>query len=375
ATYHGSLDWNDVLIYSDGTLNKNSSGIQPVNALGGSECNTIADWSFAYNLISGGTMPTFSSSSGYVRFDCNRISYYNPWGWDSPPVCEAWFYLCFNISEMVRNLTISLYADGLFTYFSGGYIFEQWGEIILYLVQGNNWTLLTQSSKSTSPFLNISMNISPNNFIMIDAIIVAFHTYARGQTYYSIYSNPIWGRIDYLRLSYQRIPNNYSGPSVINLQPGWRAVINSSIYWANYSGIAIIPKNITSWPANLSIAIYPSSEVYMGKFQPGYLYYLYSYKIYSPKIDKIFYQVLNNDMELYRTELTLINYSSSHYIFSFKSFNNGILISDYMPKVLVDGVEQKFIRIAPYTYQIIARRGALLEIYDCFGIRLSALLP
>ncbi|MDH5807270.1 MAG: hypothetical protein QE159_06095 [Candidatus Verstraetearchaeota archaeon] len=381
AIYTGILDWNDVLIYSQGKLIKSSSNIESINVIGGSECNSISNWTFNYNLITGGTTPTFSSSLGYVRFDCNRISYYNnPYG-DSI-ICEAWFYLYYNLSDIVKNLTISTYVDGLFTYSSSGIIYEQWGEIILYLIKEDNWIEIIRSSKSINPLLNITINISPNNFISINNIVIAFHTYARGESSYALYSNPIWGRVDYLRLSYQKIPDDYLGISIIGLNPSHRIVFDSNTYWANISGIAIIPKNASSWPINQSIYLYPSSESYIGIFQSGIVYYPFKYKIYKPITNTIFYEIKENDSLIYRTEFTLLNYSiispiSLHYVytFTFKMFINNQLQNDIPPKVFINGIPQNPRHINPYTYQIIAKSNTLIEIYDSRGIRLAGFLP
>ncbi|MGB9734552.1 MAG: hypothetical protein ACPL2E_08170, partial [Conexivisphaera sp.] len=119
GAYSGTLDWNDVLVYSGGTLTKKPSGVNPERVNGGSECTTTEGWNFTYSLVSGGQTPTFSASSGYVRFDEPRLSYYYPPGSDIPTM-EAWYYFRYDVNSTVRNLTVSVAADGSFTYYAAG---------------------------------------------------------------------------------------------------------------------------------------------------------------------------------------------------------------------------------------------------------------
>lgn len=310
ATYTGSLDWNEMLVYgSEGTLIKQTTGISPQVSAPGSECTTTAGWTFSYNLVSGGQTPTFSASSGYVRFDEQRLYYYTPgYPFSEIPVMEAWYYLRYDLNAMVRNLTVSTAADGSFTYYAtADKLMEGWGEIILYVVRGGNWTPIAQSARSTAPFLNVSLsNLYTEAFTPIDMVVVAFHTYARAKEGYALYSNPQWGRVDYLRLEFYKIPDWCSGINVTGLKPGWRVKFLGSEYWADLQGRVEIPINASSWPTSSTILAYPPTFSVVSTFYPGNTYYIFLNRSYSPRVDTLYYEV-STDLVSYKVEFALIS--------------------------------------------------------------------
>ncbi|MEM3674066.1 MAG: hypothetical protein QXG08_01185 [Candidatus Methanomethyliaceae archaeon] len=395
ATYIGTLDWNEGLSYSQtaGTLTKAPTGVSAQRITGGSECDSTSGWTFSYNLVSGGQTPTFSASSGYVRFDEQRLYYYYPgYPFNEIPIMEAWYYLRYDLNAMVKNLTVSTAADGSFTYYAtADKLMEGWGEIILYVVRGGNWTPIAQSARSTAPFLNVSLsNLYTEAFTPIDMVVVAFHTYARAREGYALYSNPQWGRVDYLRLSYDKIPDSYAGPPVTNLPQGYRVVLinaTSITIWPDPSGTATVPKNATSWPAQVTVQVYPPSELYTGTFLPATTYYSYSYKAYTPALDTLFYEAVYSSgggSQTYRSEFKILSASPipgpdlvRNITFTFKTYLNGTLQPDAPPRVLIGGVEQspKPIGQGQYVYWILAPASSLIEVYDKMGVRLSGRLP
>jgi hypothetical protein len=308
ASYTGGLDWNDRLVYvSNGTLIKQGTGISAEMGTLGSECSTTAGWTFSYNLVSGGQTPTFSSSSGYVRFDEQRLSYYYPPGSDFPTM-EAWYYLRYDVNATVRNMTVSTAAEGSFTYYAtADKLLEGWGEIIVYMVRGGNWTPIAQSARSTAPSLNLSVtNLYKDAFTQVDMVVIAFHTFARSRVGYALYSNPQWGRVDYLRLEFYRIPDWYSGINVTGLRPGWRIRFSGAEYWADSEGLVLIPINATSWPTSSTVSVYPPTFSFLNTFLPGNLYYIFVNRSYSPRIDRLYYEV-STELISYRVEFALIS--------------------------------------------------------------------
>ncbi|MCX8182640.1 MAG: hypothetical protein N3D12_05930 [Candidatus Methanomethyliaceae archaeon] len=308
ATYTGSLDWNEMLVYGpEGTLTKQTAGISAQVATVGSECTTTAGWTFSYNLVSGGQTPTFSSSSGYVRFDEPQLSYYTPgYPFSEIPVMEAWYYLRYDVNAIVRNLTVSTLADGSFTYYAtADKLLEGWGEIILYIVRGGNWTAVAQSTRSTAPSLNVTLaNLYPNSFAPVDTVVVAFHTYARAREGYALYSNPQWGRVDYLRLEFYKIPDWCSVVNITGLKPGWRVRFLGAEYWADLEGRVGIPINASSWPTSSTISVYPPTFSIVNTFYPGNLYYIFLNRSYSPRVDTLYYEV-KTEIFSYKVEFTL----------------------------------------------------------------------
>jgi hypothetical protein len=222
ASYSGTINWNDAFTYSGGALTKSSTGAQLQQGTAGSECSTTAGWTFTYNLVTGGNTPTFSSSSGYIRFDESRLYYDSGPSGDDPPRMEAWYYLRYDINTTVQNMTVSTAADGSFTYYAtADQLLEGWGEIIVYVVRGGTWTSIAQSARSTAPSLNTTVsNLYADTLTQVDSIVITFHTYARSRRGYALYSNPQWGRVDYLRVNYTKIPDGYPGVPVTGLQPG-----------------------------------------------------------------------------------------------------------------------------------------------------------
>ncbi len=348
STYSGTLDWNDMLAYSGDILTKQSTGIQPQEVSAGSECSATTGWTLSYNLISGGATPTFSSSSGHVRFDETRLSYYYPWEpWSYVPIMEAWYYLKYDVNSIVRNLTLSVAADGSFTYYAAAdKLLEGWGEIILYVVRGSNWTQIAQSGKSTSPSLSTTVsNLYSTSFTTVDMVVVAFHTYARAREGYGLYSNPQWGRVDYLRLGFYKIPEWYSGVNVTGLTPGWRVRFGSYECWADLTGRATIPINASTWPSASSITVYPPTFSHTDLFAPGCLYYLFVNKSYVPSVDTLYYEV-STVVFSYKAEFSLVSLNkiptksgvTYEMIFKYTDYENGNPLERLPKSILIDGV-------------------------------------
>ena len=381
--YSGIIDWNDILIYSDNNLIKSNTNIQLQQSYKGSECNSLEEWSFSYNLVTGGATPLFSSSDGYVKFYESSLHYYSgPYG-DESPRMEAWYYLIYNVNCIGKNFSISLLADGYFHYYSAaGYVYESWGEILIYYIQKDNWYFITKSNKSENPFLNITITLFPNNISKIDKIVIVFHTYGCGPSGYALYCSPQWGRIDYIRINYLKIPEDYYGVKIIGLNPGWRVVIDNYTFWTNSLGEVIIPINITTWPFNANISIYSYSEFYKNNFELGKIYYIKTIIKYKPIIDTIFYEISTTDYK-YRVELKIISskiipiYSSILYsiIFTFKTYENNILLPEVKPKITINGIIVDIERINNYTWKIISPIKAIITAYDPYsGIYLKGFL-
>ncbi|MGQ9758964.1 MAG: hypothetical protein ACUVQ5_00095 [Candidatus Methanomethylicaceae archaeon] len=348
ATYFGTLDWNEMLVYSEGALTKETTGALPESVSEGSEGQTTEGWIFSYNLISGGQTPTFSSSSGYVRFDEPHLSYYFPGApWSYAPVMEAWYYFKYDLNQIVRNLTISVSADGYFNYHAAAdMLLEGWGEIIIYVVSGSSWTQVARSAKSTTPLLTTTVsNLYSTSFTSVDMVVVAFHTYARAREGYALYTDPQWGRVDYLRINYSKIPDGYPGINVTGIKPGWRLRFGYSDYWADVNGCAIIPVNASSWPSMSMVEIYMPTFSQSDLFIPGYQYYLFVNRSFLPRVDTLYYEV-STDIFSYRVEFCLLSMSKIptktgqvyEMIFKYTVYEDGKPF-DRRPKSLsIDGV-------------------------------------
>jgi len=381
--YSGAVDWNDILIYSDGILVKSNTNIQLQQAFKGSECNSIDGWKFSYNLVTGGTTPSFSSSDGYVKFYENSLSYYSgPYG-DEAPRMEAWYYLVYDVNSIGKNFTISLLADGYFHYYSAsGYVYDSWGEILVYYIQKDNWYLIIQSNKSENPILNITITLFPYNVSNIDKIAIVFHTYGCGPSGYALYSSPQWGRVDYIRINYLKVPDDYSGMKIIGLNSGWRVVIDNYTFWTNSLGEVIIPINITTWPLTTNIIIYPYSEFYRNNFELSKIYYIKTIINYEPTVDTIYYEI-NTINYNYRVELKIISskilpMSSSIFYsitFTFKTYENNILLPEVKPKVTINGIVVDIERISNYTWKLISPEKAIINAHDPYsGICLTGFI-
>lgn len=389
ASYSGTINWNDAFTYSGGALTKSSTGAQPQQAAAGSECSTTAGWTFTYNLVTGGSTPTFSSSSGYVRFDESRLYYDSGPSGDDAPRMEAYYYLDYSLNIAGQNFTISISADGgnmQYKWYSsalGDWVYTGYGEIKVYYLQGGTWTLIAQSAQSSSPSLTTSVaNILSSSVATVDKVRVEFHTVGVGRAHIALYMvGPQWGRVDYLRVNYTKIPDGYPGVPVTGLQPGQFAVFSGKTYWANSSGAAVIPLSAATWPFTGTVAVYPPSESYTGTFVPGNIYYTKTTKVYSQSIDTLFYE-LDTASYTYRVELKLLSVStataggSQNVTFTFKVYENGNLLpaSASVPRVLVNGVKVDAEGAGAYTWRVRAPPGALIEAYAPAGIRVSGRL-
>jgi hypothetical protein len=389
ASYSGTINWNDAFTYSGGALTKSSTGAQLQQATAGSECSTTAGWTFTYNLVTGGITPTFSSSSGYVRFDESYLYYdTGPYG-DDPPRIEAYYYLDYSLNITGQNFTISISADGgnmQYKWYSSAlrdWVYTGYGEIKVYYLQGGTWTLIAQSAQSSSPSLTTSVaNILSSSVATVDKVRVEFHTIGVAGAHIALYMvGPQWGRVDYLRVNYTKIPDGYPGVPVTGLQPGQFAVFSGKTYWANSSGAAVIPPSAATWPFTGTVAVYPPSESYTGTFAPGNIYYTKTTKVYSQSTDTLFYE-LDTASYTYRAELKLLSVSpataggSQNVTFTFKVYENGNLLpaSASVPRVLVNGFKVDAESAGAYTWRVRAPPGALIEAYAPAGIRVSGRL-
>jgi len=389
ASYSGTINWNDAFTYSGGALTKSSTGAQPQQAAAGSECSTTAGWTFTYNLVTGGSTPTFSSSSGYVRFDESSLSYDSGPSGDDAPRMEAYYYLDYSLNIAGQNFTISISADGgnmQYKWYSsalGDWVYTGYGEIKVYYLQGGTWTLIAQSAQSSSPALTTSVaNILSSSVATVDKVRVEFHTVGVGRAHIALYMvGPQWGRVDYLRVNYTKIPDGYPGVPVTGLQPGQFAVFSGKTYWANSSGAAVIPLSAATWPFTGTVAVYPPSESYTGTFVPGNIYSTKTTKVYSQSTDTLFYE-LDTASYTYRAELKLLSVSpataggSQNVTFTFKVYENGNLLpaSASVPRVLVNGVKVDAEGAGAYTWRVRVPPGAFIEAYAPAGIRVSGRL-
>ena len=343
ATYSSTLDWNDRLTYSGGTLTRSSTEVQLQQTSTGSEGSSTSRWILTYNLVTGGTTPTLSSWDGYVRFDEQYLYSNDNWN----PTMEAWYYLEYQLGASGKNFTVSVSSDGYFHYWAAaGKILQSWGQILLYYVQGSTWTLIAQSGQSETPALTTTVtNISSSIVDTIDKIVVVLHTKGMSRYGYALYNDQKWGRVDYLRINYSKVPDGYPGISVIGLQPAWQTLFGSSTYWANSSGVATIPVGSSTWPSNSYIAVYPPSECYTGGFGLGAVYYPSTTKTFTPATDTIYYEVSTTEYS-YRVELTLLSTSilagksgtTCTINFTYLVYDNGTLRERGAPAVYINGL-------------------------------------
>jgi len=388
TSYTGTIDWNDQLTYSGGTLTRSGTGAQFHTTSTGSECSSTSGWTFAYNLYTGGTAPTVSSSGGYIRFDESSLQ---AQGEPAPYLMEAAYDFEYPLNTSGTNFTISVSADGggfsyKWYYAKGDYwVYVGYGQITVYCVQGSTWTQVAQSSQSTTPSLTTTVtNISPSGVSTIDTIVVRFYTYGRGSTSATLCMDSAqWGRVDYLRVNYSSVPNEYPGVPVTGLQPGQRVTIADGTYWANSTGTVVISLNAATWPYNGSVTVYPPSESYTGTFEPGKVYYLKTTKVYSQKIDTLYCELDTTDYT-YRAELKLLSSSSplltggslQYITFTFKTFENGNLLpaDKAVPRVLVNGFKVDAESVGDYTWRVQVPPNAFIEAYAPTGIRVSGTL-
>jgi|GEM_PF-944823 len=347
AVYNGTLDWNDQLAYSGGSLVKSGSNTSLVPSALGSECNDAAGWSLTYNLVTGGTSPSLSASGGYVRVDEPYLHY-------SGNVMEAYYWLSYHINATGRNFTISLWSDAYFTFSSGGDIFEQYAEISSTTYLGGVQLLLATTSRSLTPIMNVTLtNVSPSSVITMDEIIVEAHAYARCRRGYSLYSSNDWVRVDYLRVNYSSVPDGFAGIPVTGLQQGWRAAFGTDTYWANSSGALTIAVGASTWPSNQVVAVYPPSESYKANFTLGMAYYPLTNKTYEPATDTIYY-VVSSEGYSYRVELRLLSATTvpgkvgaTHVLnFTYLVYENGALRERGIPAIYINGLRAAVTRLS-----------------------------
>ena len=383
ASHSGTLDWNDKLTYSGGTLMKSSTGAQLQPATTGSEGSSTSGWALSYNLYAGGSNPVLSASGGYVRFDEQYLYYSDDWN----PTMEAWYYLEYPLGTSGKNFTVSVSSDGYFHYWAtAGKILQSWGQILLYYVQGSTWTLIAQTGQSETPALATTVtNISPSSVVTIDKIVVAFHTKGVSRHGYALYNDPQWGRVDYLLINCSMVPSDYSGVSVAGLRHGWRALFGSSTYWANSSGVATIPVGSSTWPSNSCIAVYPPSECYTGGFGRGAVYYPSTTKTFTPATDTIYYEVSTTEYS-YRVELTLLSTgivpgksgTTCTINFTYLVYDNGALRERGAPAVYINGLRAAVMKLSDAYSTFFSTPGNVqyvnFSLVDGSGIRLACKL-
>ena len=168
--------------------------------------SNMTGWTFSYNLVTGGSAPIFSSSSGYIRHDqaANTLYYYAEEG--SATYIAAYYYLDFNFTKKIKNLIISTYIDGSFTYYSGGYIYSQGGSFTLQYKVGSSYTNIVSSSFSTAPVLSTTQTIL-SSWTDVAGIRIQVYTYGSCRAGYALYNNAHYSRTDYLNLTYQEYPS------------------------------------------------------------------------------------------------------------------------------------------------------------------------
>ena len=387
TAYNGTLNWNDQLTYSSGTLMKSSTGAQLQQASTGSECDLTSGWAFSYNLYTGGLAPTFSSSGGYIRFDESALG-----DQGDPPYMEAVYYMEYPLNVQGMNFTVSVSSDGCFRYRwwspgLGDWMYTGYGQITVYFVQGTTWTQIAQSAQSFTPSLTTTVaNISPSNVTSVDKVVVQFYTYGRGRLGRALYMDGAqWGRVDHLRINYSKIPNGYPGVPVTGLQPGWRAVFGSDTYWVNSSGGLTIPVGASTWPSNQGVTVYPPSESYTANFTPGTVYYPLMNKTYTPETDTIYYEVSSEGYS-YRVELRLLSVitvpgkSGATQLLNFKYlvYDNGVLRDKGAPIIYVNGLRAAVTKISDIYSTSFSTLGNVQYVnfssIDGTGIRLACKL-
>ena len=351
ASYLGNMNWNERLEYIDNVLVKSNTNSSLENYNSGSECNSTNGWSFRYNLLTGGSVPSFSAESGSLIMRESRIESNG-----TIPVLEAYYWFDYPATITGTNITISLKSNATFQFTAGGSPIC-YAEISFYYVSRGMQHLINSSTRSLTPQLNLTCTISPSVITTIDKFIVEVHAYAKALHGANLYSSNDIARIDWLRINYSGVPLDYLGFQIAGLQQGKSAVIGECRYWPNSTGTAVVPLNTSNWPTAINATIFPSTQYYPEHFAPGYLYYPVIKKTHAPWSDTAFFEVCTSTYS-YLVELQLISTklfpSKTGTVctinFSYRIFDNGIMLEDKALEICINGVKSAVAELLPFQY-------------------------
>ncbi len=351
ASYSGMLEWCDALSFSGGTLvrSANGTGAQTSLAKGGSECGSVDGWSLTYNLVTGGLPPSLSASNGLIVISEPNLSYRG--GGTQRVWMEAYYWLSFPFGVIGKNFSVSVLSDAAFSFSSGGTIYQQYAEITLYCESAGQRHLLASSSRSLTPRLESAVAFSPSELVKVDSFIIEVHAYAQCHRDYALYSSNDWVRVDYLRVSCEKLPDDHLLP-VTGLRHGWSVSFGPLHYWSNSSGAVGVPIDLLPWPLpqEWNISVIAPSELYSAAFEPGKAYCVRKARPHEPPPEMLFFETAAEDY-CYGVELRFLSFSSSpsgsgtvHTLrFTYSVNDNGTLRQhqplirlDELPAVIVD---------------------------------------
>ncbi len=261
ASYNALLGWCDRLDLANGDLSRSDTGVSMVNLTRASECDNGSGWSYRWNLTTGGTMPAYSSQSGFLIMRQDSLT-----SKGTLPLIDAYYWFDYPLNLIGNDFSIAVSADAAFYFYTNGIFISKYCELSLYAVSDGVTTLIARSQRSLNPQLLAMVPFSSPDSNHIEKLVVEVHAYARSSIYSVLQSFGNAVRIDYLRINASSMPDGYPNVLVAGLSPGQYVLYDGSKWWANRSGSVAIPLVGTSWPSTQHLQIFDSSECYHGPF-------------------------------------------------------------------------------------------------------------